>query len=153
VLNLQYHTLELTAATSKRSSTPDPHQPPNTHSPSTPQPMHTLTLPCTRRPRETHRLCTRRLSSIRCRNTDAFFTCDKPHSTQHTPVLTRLHDSLEALVRGAWFVQTIRWALSTAGWGLVLRCEALVFVILECGDLAAAKDGFEREADEELGYG
>lgn len=26
-------------------------------------------------------------------------------------------------------------------------------MVLECGDLAAAKDGLEREADEELGYG
>jgi hypothetical protein len=141
--------LKLSATSTHGSSAPNAHKAPNTHSPSSPETMHALTLAHATRALEAHGFGTRRLGCVGAGDGDAFLTGNKPHSSQHAAVRARLDNSFETGV-----VRVIRGALlARRGWRAVAGVDTLIFVLLQCGDLASPQDGFKGQADKELGGG
>ena len=115
--------------------------------------MHTLPFDCLQRSRNAQGLCARELCGIGTHDGHALVTGDIPHGAEHAAVGAGLDDGSKGRVvvvriRGSMVVGVgVRWQRG------VLRGNALVLVVLQNGNLSAAKDGFEREAKEEFGHG
>ena len=156
---------KLTATSTHGSSAPYPNQTPDTDAPASPQAMHALSLARPHGPLETHLLRTCRLGRSRADGCDALLAHDEPDGAQHTSIWTRIDDGMESpqaavldwlLENGLRVLALVAAEVRVGGGGAlgllaIFGGQAAVLVVLEYGDLAAAQDGLQRKADEQLG--